>query len=207
MSEAIAAPSVLVGHPAPDFTAAAVLPDNEIDEAFNLKSYLKGSYGVLFFYPLDFTFVCPSEILAHDHRAAAFAERNTKLIAVSVDSQFTHLAWRNTPVEKGGLGQVRFPLVADLTKQIARDYGVLLPGGVALRGTFLIDKDGVVQSQHINNLPLGRNVDEALRLVDALQFHEEHGEVCPAGWTKGKAGMKADSKGVADYLANHGAEL
>jgi peroxiredoxin (alkyl hydroperoxide reductase subunit C) len=207
MSEAIAAPSVLVGHSAPDFTAAAVLPDNEIDEAFNLKSYLKGSYGVLFFYPLDFTFVCPSEILAHDHRAAAFAERNTKLIAVSVDSQFTHLAWRNTPVEKGGLGQVRFPLVADLTKQIARDYGVLLPGGVALRGTFLIDKTGVVQSQHVNNLPLGRNVDEALRLVDALQFHEEHGEVCPAGWVKGKAGMKADSKGVADYLATHGAEL
>jgi len=207
MSEAIAAPSVLVGHSAPDFTAAAVLPDNEIDEAFNLKSYLKGSYGVLFFYPLDFTFVCPSEILAHDHRAAAFAERNTKLVAVSVDSQFTHLAWRNTPVEKGGLGQVRFPLVADLTKQIARDYGVLLPGGVALRGTFLIDKTGVVQSQHVNNLPLGRNVDEALRLVDALQFHEEHGEVCPAGWSKGKAGMKADAKGVADYLASHGAEL
>jgi len=207
MSEAIAAPSVLVGHSAPDFTAAAVLPDNEIDEAFNLKSYLKGSYGILFFYPLDFTFVCPSEILAHDHRAEAFAERNTKLIAVSVDSQFTHLAWRNTPVEKGGLGQVRFPLVADLTKQIARDYGVLLPGGVALRGTFLIDKDGVVQSQHVNNLPLGRNVDEALRLVDALQFHEQHGEVCPAGWVKGKAGMKADAKGVADYLATHGAEL
>jgi peroxiredoxin (alkyl hydroperoxide reductase subunit C) len=207
MTEPYNAPSVLVGQPAPDFTAAAVLPDNEIDEAFTLSSYLKGSYGVLFFYPLDFTFVCPSEILAHDHRAAAFAERNTKLIAVSVDSQFTHLAWRNTPVEKGGLGQVKFPLVADLTKEIARKYGVLLPGGVALRGTYLIDKNGIVQSQHVNNLPLGRNVDEALRLVDALQFHEEHGEVCPAGWSKGKAGMKADAKGVADYLASHGAEL
>ncbi len=207
MSDATLAPAVLVGRPAPDFTAAAVLPDNEIDEGFNLRSYLEGSYGVLFFYPLDFTFVCPSEILAHDHRAAAFAERNTKVIAVSVDSHFTHLAWRNTPVEKGGLGQVRFPLVADLTKDIARSYGVLLPGGVALRGTFLIDRNGIVQSQHVNNLPLGRNVDEALRLVDALQFHEEHGEVCPAGWSKGKAGMKANPKGVADYLASHAGDL
>jgi peroxiredoxin (alkyl hydroperoxide reductase subunit C) len=207
MTEALSTPSVLVGQPAPDFTAAAVLPDNQIDEGFSLSSYLKGSYGVLFFYPLDFTFVCPSEILAHHHRVAAFAERNTKLIGVSVDSHFTHLAWRNTPVDKGGLGQIGFPLVADLTKDIARSYGVLLPGGVALRGTFLIDRNGIVQSQHVNNLPLGRNVDEALRLVDALQFHEEHGEVCPAGWSKGKAGMKADPKGVADYLASHAAEL
>lgn len=207
MTEVLSTPSVLVGKPAPDFTAAAVLGDNQIDEGFNLSSYLKGSYGVLFFYPLDFTFVCPSEILAHDNRVAAFAERNTKLIGVSVDSHFTHLAWRNTPVEKGGLGQIGFPLVADLTKEIARAYGVLLPGGVALRGTFLIDRNGIVQSQHVNNLPLGRNVDEALRLVDALQFHEENGEVCPAGWSKGKAGMKADAQGVADYLASHASEL
>ncbi len=207
MSETCQSPSVLVGQPAPDFTAPAVLPNNEIDGAFNLKSYLKGSYGLVFFYPLDFTFVCPSEILAHDHRVAAFAERNTKVIAVSVDSHFTHLAWKNTPVEKGGLGNVQFPMVADLTKSIARDYGVLLPGGVALRGTFLIDKNGVVQSQHVNNLPLGRNVDEALRLIDALQFSEEHGEVCPAGWNKGKAGMKPNPNGVADYLAKHASEL
>ena len=195
--------SVLVGQKAPDFTVSAVLPDNEIVDDFNLTSYLDGSYGLLFFYPLDFTFVCPSEILAHDHRVAAFAERGVKVIGVSVDSKFTHLAWKNTPVDKGGLGQVQFPLVSDLNKDIAKAYGVLLPGGVALRGTFLIDKNGVVQSQHVNNLPLGRNVDEALRLVDALRFHEEHGEVCPAGWQKGKAGMKANPAGVAAYLAEH----
>lgn len=200
-------PGSLIGNPAPDFLASAVLPNNEIVSDFNLKAYLNGSYGVLFFYPLDFTFVCPSEILAHDHRVAALAEKNTKVIGVSVDSQFTHLAWKNTPVEKGGLGQVQFPLVADLTKDIARSYGVLLPGGVALRGTFLIDKSGIVQVAHVNNLPLGRNVDEMVRLVDALQFHEENGEVCPAGWQKGKAGMKADPAGVAAYLASHAKEL
>jgi peroxiredoxin (alkyl hydroperoxide reductase subunit C) len=200
-------PGSLIGNPAPDFLASAVLPNNEIVSDFNLKSYLNGSYGLLFFYPLDFTFVCPSEILAHDHRVGALAEKNTKVIGVSVDSQFTHLAWKNTPVEKGGLGQVQFPLVADLNKDIARSYGVLLPGGVALRGSFLIDKSGNVQVAHVNNLPLGRNVDEMLRLVDALQFHEEHGEVCPAGWQKGKAGMKASPAGVAEYLAGHAKEL
>jgi len=197
-------PASLVTLQVPDFTAAAVLPNNEIDERFNLKSYLAGSYGLVFFYPLDFTFVCPSEILAHDHRLAQFKERNVKVVAVSVDSHFTHLAWKNTPVNQGGLGQVQFPMVADITKDIAR---VLLPGGVALRGTFLIDKQGVVQSAHINNLPLGRNVDEALRLVDALQFHEEHGEVCPAGWQKGKPGMTASPKGVAEYLASNAKAL
>ncbi|HIJ38443.1 MAG TPA: peroxiredoxin [Rhodospirillaceae bacterium] len=200
-------PTVLVGQAAPDFTAPAVMPNNEINQSFNLKNYLAGSYGLLFFYPLDFTFVCPSEILAHDHRVAAFTEKNVKVIGVSVDSHFTHLAWKNTAVEKGGLGNVQFPLVADLTKDIARSYGVLLPGGVALRGTFLIDRAGNVQSQHVNNLPLGRNVDEALRLVDALQFHEEHGEVCPAGWQKGKAGMKPNPAGVAKYLAENASGL
>lgn len=200
-------PVSLVTQSAPDFTAPAVMPNNEINEAFNLKSYLAGSYGVVFFYPLDFTFVCPSEILAHDHRMAAFAEKGVKVVAVSVDSHFTHLAWKNTPVDKGGLGNVQFPMVADLTKSIAKSYGVLIGDAVALRGTFLIDKNGVVQSAHVNNLPLGRNVDEALRLVDALQFHEEHGEVCPAGWQKGKAGMQASPEGVAKYLASHGKEL
>jgi peroxiredoxin (alkyl hydroperoxide reductase subunit C) len=197
----------LVTQQAPDFTAPAVLPNNEITQTFNLKTYLAGSYGLVFFYPLDFTFVCPSEILAHDHRLAAFAEKNVKVIGISVDSHFTHLAWKNTPVDKGGLGQVQFPLVADLTKSIARSYGVLINEAVALRGTFLIDKNGVVQSAHVNNLPLGRNVDEALRLVDALQFNEEHGEVCPAGWQKGKAGMKANPAGVAEYLAEHASAL
>jgi len=200
-------PVSLVTQTAPDFTAPAVLPNNEIDPAFNLKSYLAGSYGLVFFYPLDFTFVCPSEILAHDHRIKALAEKGVKVVAVSVDSHFTHLAWKNTPVEKGGLGNVQFPMVADLTKSIARSYGVLINDAVALRGSFLIDKDGTVQVAHVNNLPLGRNVDEMLRLADALQFHEEHGEVCPAGWQKGKAGMQASPEGVAKYLAENAKDL
>ncbi|OFX11196.1 MAG: alkyl hydroperoxide reductase, partial [Alphaproteobacteria bacterium RIFOXYD12_FULL_60_8] len=157
--------SVLVGKSAPDFTAPAVMPDNSIDNAFNLKSYLKGSYGWVFFYPLDFTFVCPSEILAHDHRIKAFEERNCKVIGVSVDSHFTHLAWKNTPVKEGGLGNVRFPLVADISKDIGRSYGVLTGPGIAFRGSFLIDKAGNVRHQVVNDLPLGRNVDEALRMV------------------------------------------
>ena len=200
-------PVSLVTQTAPDFTAPAVLPNNEIDPAFNLKSYLAGSYGLVFFYPLDFTFVCPSEILAHDHRIKALAEKGVKVVAVSVDSHFTHLAWKNTPVEKGGLGNVQFPMVADLTKSIARSYGVLINDAVALRGSFLIDKDGTVQVAHVNNLPLGRNVDEMLRLADALQFHEEHGEVCPAGWQKGKAGMQASPEGVAKYLTENAKDL
>ena len=200
-------PMSLVTNAAPDFTAPAVMPDNSINEAFNLKSYLDGSYGLVFFYPLDFTFVCPSEILAHDHRVKALAEKNCKVVAVSVDSHFTHLAWKNTAIDKGGLGDVQFPMVADLTKSIAKSYGVLINDAVALRGSFLIDKAGNVQVAHVNNLPLGRNVDEMLRLVDALQFHEEHGEVCPAGWQKGKAGMTASPDGVAKYLAAHATEL
>jgi peroxiredoxin (alkyl hydroperoxide reductase subunit C) len=200
--------SVLVGKPAPDFTAAAVLPDGDIVDDFNLKSYLKGSYGLVFFYPLDFTFVCPSEILAYSNRVPQFAERNVKVIAVSVDSQYSHYAWRSTDPKNGGLGPVKFPLVADITKSIARDYDVLIEqAGVALRGTFLIDRDGVVRHQLVNDLPLGRNADEALRMVDALQFHEENGEVCPAGWNKGDEGMVADAKGVAKYLGAHAEAL
>ena len=202
-----AVPQVLVGRAAPDFTAQAVMPNNEIDAAFNLKKYLGGSYGLVFFWPLDFTFVCPSEIIAHDHRLPAFEERKVKVVGVSIDSQFTHLAWKSTPVEKGGLGNVRFPLVADITKGIARSYGVLINEAVALRGTFVIDRQGVVRSQIVNDLPLGRNVDEAIRVIDALQFHEEHGEVCPAGWTKGQSGMTASPDGVAKYLAKHASEL
>jgi peroxiredoxin (alkyl hydroperoxide reductase subunit C) len=200
--------SVLVGKPAPDFTAAAVLADGDMVDDFNLKSYLKGSYGLVFFYPLDFTFVCPSEILAYSNRVPQFAERKVKVVAVSVDSQYSHYAWRNTPPKDGGLGPVKFPMVADITKSIARDYDVLIEDqGVALRGTFLIDKDGIVRHQLVNDLPLGRNADEALRMVDALQFHEEHGEVCPAGWQKGEEGMVADQKGVAKYLGAHAEAL
>lgn len=199
--------NVLVTRAAPDFSAPAVMPDNSIDEGFTLKKYLAGSYGLVFFWPLDFTFVCPSEILAFDHRVKAFAERKTKVVGVSIDSHFTHLAWKNTPVKAGGLGNVQFPMVADLSKSIARDYGVLINDAIALRGTFLIDRNFTVRHQVINDLPLGRNVDEAIRMVDALQFTEEHGEVCPAGWNKGDAGMKADPKGVADYLSKHAEKL
>lgn len=199
--------SVLVGKPAPDFTAAAVMADNSINEAFNLKEYLQGKTGMLFFYPLDFTFVCPSEIIAFDNRLSEFTSRGVEVIAVSVDSHFTHLAWKNTPVNNGGIGQVKFPLVADLTKSIARDYDVLVGEKVALRGTFLIDKHGIVRHQVVNDLPLGRNVDEAIRMVDALQFHEKYGEVCPAGWNKGEKGMKATSAGVAEYLAENAGAL
>lgn len=198
--------SVLVTSPAPNFTAAAVMPDNSINENFSLADY-KGQYVVLFFYPLDFTFVCPSEIIAHHHRVAAFKERGVQIIGVSIDSQFTHLAWRNTDLNKGGIGQIDFPLVADTDQSIMTAYGVKHPASIALRGSFLIDKEGIVRHQVVNDLPLGREIDEMLRLVDALQFHEEHGDVCPAGWQKGDDGMKDDADGVADYLAKHGDEL
>ncbi len=199
--------SVLVGRPAPDFTAAAVMPDGTINEEFKLSD-LKGKHVVLFFWPLDFTFVCPSEIIAHDHRVEEFKKRGVELVGVSIDSQFTHFAWRDTPVNKGGIGPVRFPMVADVKHEIQEAYDVVHPdAGVAMRGSFLIDKEGIVQSQMVNNLPLGRNVDEMLRLVDALQFTEEHGEVCPAGWNKGDEGMKPDAEGVASYLAKHSDEL
>ena len=198
---------VLVGKLAPDFTAPAVMADNSINEKFHFRAFVEGAYAVLFFYPLDFTFVCPSEIIAFDHRHKAFEQRGTKVIAVSVDSQFTHLAWKKTPVNAGGVGDLHFPMVADLSKSIARDYGVLHQGTVALRGTFLIDRKGTVRHQLVNDLPLGRNVDEALRMVDALQFFEQHGEVCPAGWQKGQPGMKPDAAGVAVYLAQHSPTL
>ena len=188
---------------APDFTASAVMPNNEINDNFNLHAYLKGKIGVLFFYPLDFTFVCPSEIISFANRLEDFKERGAEVIAVSVDSKYTHLAWKNTEVKKGGIGDIQYPLVADLTKSIARDYDVLFGEAVALRGTFLIDQQGVVRHQLVNDLPLGRNVDEAIRMIDALKFFQENGEVCPAGWSKGKKGMKASSKGVAEYLEQH----
>ncbi len=199
--------SVLVGKPAPDFTAPAVLPSGEIVEDFKLSDR-KGTYTVLFFWPLDFTFVCPTEILAHNRRMDAFKQRGTEVIGVSIDSQFTHFAWRNLPVKEGGIGPVQFPIVADIKHEIARSYGIEHPdAGVALRASFLIDRDGLVQHQVVNNLPLGRNVDEMLRMVDALQFTEEHGEVCPAGWNKGDEGMNPTADGVADYLAANAEKL
>ena len=196
--------STLVGKQAPKFTAPTVMPNNSIKEEWSLDE-LKGKYVVLFFYPLDFTFVCPTEIIEFNRKLAEFKERGAEVVGVSVDSQFSHLAWKNTPVEKGGIGDIQYPLVADLKKEISRDFGVLLEeGGVALRGTFLIDKEGVVKHAVVNDLGLGRNIDEAIRMVDALQHLEKHGEVCPANWNKGDDAMKPTGEGVADYLSKHG---
>ncbi len=198
---------MLVTKKAPDFTATAVLANGQIVEDFNLMENLGEKGAVLFFYPLDFTFVCPSEIIAFSKRAEEFRERGVNIIGVSVDSQFSHFAWRETAVNEGGIGRVDMPLVADLTKQIARDYDVLLDEAVALRGSFLIDADGTVRHAVINDLPLGRNIDEMIRMVDTMLFTNEFGEVCPAGWVKGDEGMKADTEGVAEYLAKHEGDL
>lgn len=200
--------TVLVGRDAPDFTAPAVLADGTIVDDFNLSKEIKGKNAVIFFYPLDFTFVCPSELLAFSHRMDKFNERNTVVIGVSIDSHFTHNAWRNTDINDGGIGAVKYPLVADMNHAICQAYGVETPdGNVAFRGSFLIDENGVVRHQVVNDLPLGRDVDEMLRMVDALQFHEEHGEVCPAGWNAGDDGMKDTPEGVAEYLKGHAEDL
>ena len=200
--------SVLVGRKAPDFTVPAVLGTGEIVDAFNLKDALNDKYGLVFFYPLDFTFVCPSELIALDKRMDDFKSRGVEVIAVSIDSQFTHNAYRNTPVEKGGIGKVQYTLAADVTHSICQSYGVEHPvAGVAFRGAFVIDKNFTVRSQVVNDLPIGRNINELLRIVDAVQFFEENGEVCPAGWEKGKPGMKASPEGVADYLSEHSGSL
>ena len=198
---------VLVGKPAPDFTAPAVLGSGEIVEQFTLSERTRGRKAVLFFYPLDFTFVCPSELIAFDRRLEAFRERDTEVIGVSIDSHFTHNAWRNTPVTEGGIGQVGYTLVGDLTHRIVRDYDVESEGGVAYRGSFLIDEQGIVRHQVINDLPLGRNVDEMLRMIDALTFYQNYGEVCPAGWQRGDEGMVDSPEGVADYLSRNAEKL
>ncbi|MBW9267590.1 MAG: peroxiredoxin [Candidatus Thiodiazotropha sp. (ex. Lucinisca nassula)] len=195
---------VLVGREAPDFLAAAVLGDGTIIDEFDFRQRIKDKYAVLFFYPLDFTFVCPSELIAFDHRLGEFKKRNVEVVGCSIDSHYTHNAWRNTPVNDGGIGPVGYPLVADLNHAICKAYDVETPDGkVAYRGSFLIDKEGIVRHQVVNDLPLGRNIDEMLRMIDALQFNETHGEVCPAGWKEGDAGMKGTPEGVADYLAGH----
>ena len=199
---------VLVTRQAPDFTSAAVLGNGEIVNNFNFKKHVNGKAAVLFFYPLDFTFVCPSELIAFDHRYEEFKKRGVEVVGVSIDSEFTHNAWRNTPTENGGIGAVKYALAADVKHEIAKAYGIEHPEeGVALRASFLIDKNGVVRHQIVNDLPLGRNIDEMLRMVDALQFHEEHGEVCPAQWEKGKEGMKDSPEGVAKYLKQNADKL
>ena len=198
---------MLVTKKAPNFKAPAVLADKQIVEDFELARNLGRNGAVVFFWPKDFTFVCPSEIIAMDHRVKAFAEKGFNVIGVSIDSDVVHFAWKNTPVNQGGIGNVQFPMVSDITKQISRDYEVLIDEAVALRGSFLIDKNQVVRHAVINDLPLGRNMDEMLRMCDALTFFEEHGEVCPAGWNKGDKGMKADAKGVAEYLSQNADKL
>jgi len=199
--------STLIGKSAPNFTATTVMPNNDIKNDFDLTKYLDGQVGILFFYPLDFTFVCPTEIMAFNHRLGEFSSRGAKVIAISVDSHFSHIAWKKTPVNNGGIGNVQMPMVSDLKKSITTDYGVLCDDNIAFRASFLIDKKGVVRHQVVNDLPLGRNVDEMIRMVDALLHHEEHGEVCPAGWNKGEDAMKANAEGVADYLTSNADKL
>lgn len=200
--------SILVGRKAPDFTASAVLASGELTNAFHLTEVIKNKYAILFFYPLDFTFVCPSELIALNKRIREFNDRQTVVIGVSIDSQFTHNAWRKTEVSQGGIGPVDYTLVADVNHQICQAYGVEHPTAhIALRGAFIIDKQGIVRSQIVNDLPLGRNIDELLRLIDALQFHEKNGEVCPAGWNKGATGIKPTEEGIAKFLATHAATL
>ena len=200
--------SVLVGKAAPDFTVPAVLGNGEIVDSFSFSEATQGKYAVVFFYPLDFTFVCPSELIALDHRMDEFKSRGVEVIAVSIDSHFTHNAWRNTAINDGGIGPVKYTMAADIDHQICKDYDVEAETpAVAYRGSFLIDKKGMVRHQVVNDLPLGRNMDEMIRMVDALQFHEEHGEVCPAGWNKGDSGMDASPAGVADYLGKNAENL
>ncbi|MFK7874018.1 MAG: peroxiredoxin [Oligoflexales bacterium] len=191
--------SVLVGKPAPDFQATAVV-NGDFQDNFKLSDF-RGKYALLFFYPLDFTFVCPTELHAFQEKLENFKKLNCEVIGVSIDSHFSHHAWLNTPKSEGGIEGVNYPLVSDINKTIARDYDVLIPGaGIALRGAFLIDKEGIVRHQTINDLPLGRNIDEYTRLLEALQFTEEHGEVCPANWKKGEKSMKPDQTGLKSYF-------
>lgn len=199
--------SVLVGKQAPSFNVPAVLADGSIVDAYDFSEETKGKYALIFFYPLDFTFVCPSELIALDKRVAKFKELGVEVIGVSIDSHFTHNAWRNTPIDKGGIGQVNYTLVADMDHSIAKAYDVESAGGMAFRGAFLIDKEGLVRVQQVNDLPIGRNIDELVRLFEALQFHEEHGEVCPAGWEKGDKGMQDNPEGVAKYLSEEADNL
>lgn len=197
----------LVTKSAIDFTASAVLSNGKIVDNFCLSEYIKNKYAVLFFYPLDFTFVCPTELISFSNKIEGFSKRGVEVIGISVDSKFSHCKWRETSVGDGGIGEISYPLVSDIKKTISRDYGVLHDDSIALRATFVIDNKFVVRHQSINDLPLGRNIDEFVRIVDAIKHYEEHGEVCPAGWAKGKPAMQASNEGVADYLNSHSEEL
>ncbi|WP_127556173.1 peroxiredoxin [Saccharospirillum alexandrii] len=206
--------SVLLGRKAPDFTAPAVKGNGEIVDNFSLSQSIEGRYALVFFYPLDFTFVCPSELIALDKRVEKLKDMGVEVISVSIDSHFTHNAWRNTPVNEGGIGPVRYTMVGDMDHSITKAYGVeseggdsYYPPGVAFRASFVIDKQGVVRAQHMNDEPIGRNIDELVRVVEALQFFEENGHVCPAGWQKGDEGMVNTPDGVANYLGTNSDKL
>ena len=206
--------SVLVGKKAPVFTTQAVLANGEVVDEFDFEATINGKYAVLFFYPLDFTFVCPSEILSMAHRTEKLNALGCEVVGVSVDSHWTHNAWRNTDVKNGGIGPVPFPLAADMARSISESYGIIAdssdsyyPLGVSMRATFVIDQKGFVRHQVVNDEPIGRNMDDVVRVVEALQFFEENGQVCPAGWNKGDAGMTTTPEGVASYLAERGESL
>lgn len=198
----------LVTKQTPDFTAKAVMGDNSINENFNLKEYLNGKIGVVFFYPADFSFVCPSEIIAYNNRLEDFRKLGAEVIGVSIDSHFVHLAWKEQPIEKGGIGNIKFPLVADISKQISWDFGVLCETEqMSMRGTFIIDQKGRVVSQFVNDFNLGRNVDETLRLIEALKFTQENGNLCPVNWQKGDGGIKATTESISGFLADNSTKL
>ena len=198
---------LLIQKEAFDFNCHAVMPDNSINSTFNLFNYIHNKKALLFFYPLDFTFVCPSEIIALDKKLEEFEKRGVVTMIISIDSHFSHLAYKNTAVDNGGIGHVRMPMISDLTKSISSDYGVLASGGMAYRGTFLIDKNKIIRHQSINDFPIGRSIDELLRIVDALDHYEKHGEVCPAGWKKGDAAINPTTEGIALYLKIHSEKL
>ncbi|MDD2839583.1 MAG: peroxiredoxin [Rickettsiales bacterium] len=199
--------SVLVGKQAPDFTSSAVMSDNSINDKFNFRNYTKGKVAVLFFWPADFSFVCPSEIIAFNNKMSVFESKKVAIVGCSIDSQFVHYAWKGTPVEKGGIGSIKFPMVADMTGEIAKQYDILSDAKLAYRATFLIDQTGKVVHQLVNDLPLGRNIDEVIRMIDALLFTQQYGEVCPANWKKGEEGIKPTAEGVAEYLSKHAVDL
>lgn len=199
--------SSLVSYAAPDFTAPAVMIDNSVKEDFNLKSYLKNSYGLIFFYPADFTFVCPTELIAHNNRIKEFEKRNVKIVGISVDSIYAHIAWKNMPLEKGGIGNLQFPLISDINKNISQNYRVLNQEGLALRASFILDSKGIIRHQLVNDLPVGRNADETLRIIDALQFTEKEKKVCPANWRKGDDGIEKTIDDIADFLSKNAEKL
>lgn len=199
--------SVLVGKQAIDFTSSVVMPDNSIDDNFNFNKYIKGKIAVLFFWPADFSFVCPSEIIAFNNKMSYFESKKVALVGCSIDSQYVHYAWKETPADKGGIGSIRFPMVADVNGEIAKQYDILSDSKFAYRATFLIDQNGKVVHQVVNDLPLGRNIDEVIRMIDALLFTQQYGEVCPANWKKGEEGMKPTTEGVAEYLSKHAVDL